>query len=99
MANGNPNPSRRRPRSPIGCVEAGYSKVVAVAVIAVLAGVVVFALSSMISDGVLTLLPYTILALLHFFGCARVLKLLGDEDKTFVTHLQPARLEWAIRFL
>ena len=62
-------------------------------------GVVVFALSSMISSRVLTLIPYTLLGLLLFFGCARVLKLFSDEDRSFVAHLLPARLDWVIRFL
>ena len=62
-------------------------------------GVVVFVLSSTVSDRVLSLLPYTALGLLLFFGCARVLKLFTDEDKTFATHLLPSRKAWVVRFL
>ena len=61
--------------------------------------VVVYALSLVVASRVLTLLPYTILGLLLFFGCARVLKLFSDEDKTFATHLLPARVQWVIRLL
>lgn len=62
-------------------------------------GVVVFALSSVVSDRILTLLPYTVVGLLLFLGCARALKLFSAEDRSFVAHLLPARLQWVIRFI
>ena len=62
-------------------------------------GVVVFALSTMISNRVLTLVPYTVVGLLLFFGCAKVLKLFSAEDRSFVAHLLPERLQWVVRML
>lgn len=61
--------------------------------------VVVFMLSSMLSARLISLLPYTIIGAVLFFGCARVLRLLSTEDKSFVTHLLPSRLEWIARLL
>lgn len=60
---------------------------------------VVFMLSSMLSARLISLLPYTILGLALFFGCARALRLLSAEDKSFVSHLLPARFEWVARLL
>ncbi|MDG7008043.1 MAG: oligosaccharide flippase family protein [Nitrososphaerota archaeon] len=62
-------------------------------------GAVVFALSSVVSNRVLTLVPYTILGVLIFFGCARVLRLFSEEDRSFVVHLLPSRMEWIVRLL
>ena len=50
---------------------------------------VVFVLSSMVSDRVLTLVPCTILGLLLFFACARALNLFSGGDRSFVAHLLP----------
>lgn len=61
--------------------------------------VIVYALSSMVSNRTLTLVPYTILGLVLFFGCARVLKLLSDEDKSFAAHLLPVSLRWVAKIL
>ena len=61
--------------------------------------VVVYGLSYAVAGRVLTLVPYTILGVLLFFGVARVLKLFSDEDKTFVTHLLPARFGWITKLL
>lgn len=61
--------------------------------------VTVYVLTLVFSSRVFTLLPYTILGLLVFFGCARALKLFSDEDRFFVANILPARLKWVIRFL
>jgi O-antigen/teichoic acid export membrane protein len=59
----------------------------------------VFALSTFVSNRILTLLPYTILGVLLYLGCARALRLLTDEDRSFVAHLLPEKLQWVVRML
>ena len=61
--------------------------------------VVVYALSLVVASRVLTLVPYTLLGLLLFFGCARVLRLFSAEDKSFAAHLLPARFGWITKLL
>ena len=61
--------------------------------------VVVYALSLVVASRVLTLVPYTLLGLLLFFGCARTLKLFNAEDRSFVAHLLPARFGWITKLL
>jgi len=46
-----------------------------------------------------TLVPCTIFGLLLFFGFARVLKLLSEEDRSFVAYLLPTRLGWVVKLL
>ena len=57
------------------------------------------ALPSITPNRVLTLLPYTVLGLMLFFGCAKLLKLFSDEDRSFVRHLLPAQLGWITRLM
>jgi O-antigen/teichoic acid export membrane protein len=60
---------------------------------------VVFALSTLVSNRILTLLPYTVLGVLLYLGCARAFKLLSDEDRSFVAHLLPEKVQWIVRML
>jgi O-antigen/teichoic acid export membrane protein len=59
----------------------------------------VLTLSTIVSDRVLSLVPYTITGVLLYLGCARALNLLNDEDKSFVAHLLPEKLHWIVRML
>lgn len=61
--------------------------------------VAVYALSALVSDRVLTLVPYTVLGALVFVGCAKVLRLLTEEDKSYLSHLIPGQLRWVLRLL
>jgi O-antigen/teichoic acid export membrane protein len=60
---------------------------------------VMYLLSVSISSRVITLLPYTMLALALFAASARVLKLLSTEDKAYLEHLLPASLTWVLKLL
>ncbi|MDG6910257.1 MAG: oligosaccharide flippase family protein [Nitrososphaerota archaeon] len=55
--------------------------------------------SVMISSRVLTIVPYTVLGLALFAVCAKALRLLNDEDKSYLGHLLPGGLQWVLRFL
>jgi O-antigen/teichoic acid export membrane protein len=59
----------------------------------------VLALSTFVSNRVLSLLPYSVIGVLLYLGCARVLKLFNDEDRSFVVHLLPESLQWVVRML
>ncbi len=61
--------------------------------------VVVYLLSAFLSDRVLSLLPYTLLGLALFVLCAKALRLLNDEDKSYLGHLLPGALQWVLRLL
>jgi O-antigen/teichoic acid export membrane protein len=60
---------------------------------------VVFLLSTFVSNRIITLVPYTLFAAALFLASARVLHLLTPEDKSFLTHILPARLSWISRLL
>lgn len=60
---------------------------------------VVYILSAFLSDRVVTLIPYTALGLGLFVLCAKALKLLNDEDKSYLGHLLPGALQWVLRLL
>jgi len=62
-------------------------------------GVIAFNLSSYVSNRIVTLLPYTVLAVAVFLLCVRWFKLLNFEDKVFLGHLLPQRLKWVLRLL
>jgi O-antigen/teichoic acid export membrane protein len=70
---------------------------------ALLASVIPAALVSFLTYGlssrVETLVPYTLLAVLLYFLCARFVGLLSPQDKSFIEHLLPARLLWILHFL
>jgi O-antigen/teichoic acid export membrane protein len=60
---------------------------------------VVHALSVLISNRVITLVPYTLVGLAIFLESARLLKLLTPEDKSYLLHLLPARAQWISRLV
>jgi O-antigen/teichoic acid export membrane protein len=66
---------------------------------AVIPAVGVYLPSVLISDRVLTLIPYTALGLALFVVCAKLLGLLSQEDKTYLSHLLPSELHWILRLL
>jgi hypothetical protein len=53
----------------------------------------VFLSSSLVSDRLITLLPYTTLGMALYFLFTKILKLLGPNDKAFLAHLLPQRLQ------
>ena len=65
---------------------------------AVVPSAAVYALTTLVSDRVLTLVPYTLLGAALFVGCAKALKLLTQEDRVYLSHLVPGQLQWVLRF-
>ena len=61
--------------------------------------VVVYALSDLVSDRVITLIPYTLLGVAIFLGAARILRLFTPDDRTYLSHLLPAGLKWVLRLI
>jgi len=59
----------------------------------------VYVPSVLISSRVLTLVPYTLLGLGIFIVCARGLKLVSAEDKTYLSHLLPGKLQRVLELL
>ena len=59
----------------------------------------VYALSELVSDRVITLVPYTLLGVAVFLGSARILRLFTPDDRTYLSHLLPARLQWVLRLI
>jgi O-antigen/teichoic acid export membrane protein len=55
--------------------------------------------SEAISSRLVTVVPYTALGLALFVLCARSLRLLSDEDKSYVAHLLPGPLRWVLRLV
>ena len=51
------------------------------------------------SSSVTTIVPYALLGLTLYLLCAKMLKLLTPEDKSYVGHMLPAGLHWVLRFL
>jgi O-antigen/teichoic acid export membrane protein len=66
---------------------------------AVIPAVGVYLPSVMISDRVLTLIPYTVLGLALFVVCAKLSRLLSQEDKSYLGHLLPSGFHWVLRLL
>jgi O-antigen/teichoic acid export membrane protein len=59
----------------------------------------VYLLSALVSDRVLTLVPYAAVGGAAFVACARGLRLLSDEDRAYLGHLLPEGLRWVSRLL
>ncbi|MDE1854298.1 MAG: oligosaccharide flippase family protein [Thaumarchaeota archaeon] len=55
--------------------------------------------SVMISNRVLTLVPYTVLGIGLYLVLAKLLKLLNDEDRLYLAHLLPVWLQWITRLI
>ena len=51
------------------------------------------------SSRVITIVPYTVIGIALFVVCARALKLLSAEDKSYLGHLLPGGLQWVLRLL
>jgi hypothetical protein len=60
---------------------------------------VVYVLSIFVSSRVMTLLPYGLVGVVLFLGCARGLKLVSAEDRTFLNQAIPPQLKWVSRLL
>jgi O-antigen/teichoic acid export membrane protein len=61
--------------------------------------VVVYALSTFVSSRVITLLPYGLIGVVLFLGCARGLRLVSGEDRAFLNQAMPSQLRWVSRLL
>ena len=59
----------------------------------------VYVPSAMVSSRLVTVVPYTALGLALFVLCAKALKLLTDEDKSYIGHLLPGALRWVLRLV
>ncbi|MDG6988652.1 MAG: oligosaccharide flippase family protein [Nitrososphaerota archaeon] len=55
--------------------------------------------SELVSSRVITIVPYAALGLVLFAACAKALKLISDEDRSFLSHLLPRGLQWVLRLL
>ncbi len=75
-------------------------KFLAKGVVASLApSIIVLFLSSQVSARVLTLVPYSIIALAVFLVSVKSMSILNDDDRRFVEHLLPAKLRWVAKHL
>jgi O-antigen/teichoic acid export membrane protein len=77
----------------------GYSFFARALVASVIPALGVLVPSALISNRVVTLLPYSLLALALYLVCVKSLKLLGPSDKAFLSHLLPERLQWVMHLL
>lgn len=59
----------------------------------------VYVPSVAISSRLVTIVPYTLLGVALFVACAKALRLLSDEDKSYVGHVLPPGLRWVLRLL
>lgn len=59
----------------------------------------VFLLSSVLSNRVISLVPYAVVGMALFFACAKALRLFNDEDRLFIAHLLPVQLQWIAEIL
>lgn len=57
----------------------------------------VYVPSLLVSGRVITIIPYTALGIAIFVACAKLLKLLSEEDKSYLSQVLPGGLKWAIR--
>jgi O-antigen/teichoic acid export membrane protein len=60
--------------------------------------VVILILSDLVSSRALTIVPYTLLGVLLFVLCLRVLRLITPEDKSFVSHFLPRKMQKLLSF-
>ena len=59
----------------------------------------VYGLSTFVANRALTLLPYSLGALVIFLLLVKALKLLSDEDRYFLSHVLPKSLQRLVRFI
>ena len=68
-------------------------------VAAVIPSLVVFTLSTFVSNRIISLVPYALLWAILFLICAKALRIFSEEDRSFIAHLTPAPLQKFIRYL
>jgi O-antigen/teichoic acid export membrane protein len=61
--------------------------------------VAVYALSNLISNRLITIVPFTLLGMALFVVCTKAFKLLTVEDKSYLGHLLPDGLQWVVRLI
>lgn len=61
--------------------------------------VLTYGLSTFVANRALTLLPYSLGALVVFLLLVKALKLLSDEDRYFLSHVLPKQLQRLVRFI
>ena len=66
---------------------------------ALIPSLVIFVLSTLISNRGITLIPYALIWAALFLACAKILRIFTDEDRSFIAHLVPSRLQKFIRYL
>ena len=71
-----------------------YAKALVASAVPALA---VYALSVVVSDSVVTLIPYTLVGVAFFLGSARLVRLVTPEDRSYLSHLLPRWLQWVSR--
>jgi O-antigen/teichoic acid export membrane protein len=73
-----------------------YAKVFAMSFIML---AVLYSLSAFVSDGLVTLIPYALIAGAILFLCVRGFGLLTEEDKRYLEHFMPSRFSRLMRSL
>jgi O-antigen/teichoic acid export membrane protein len=66
---------------------------------AVIPSLVVFTLSTFVSNRIISLVPYAVLWAILFLVCAKALRIFSEEDRSFIAHLIPSPLQKFIRYL
>lgn len=61
--------------------------------------VVILSLSQLLSDRLVTIVPYSILGLVIFLLCIKILNVIVEEDRTMLSHFLPASLHKILRYL
>ncbi len=56
-------------------------------------------LSSQVSARVLTLVPYSLIAVAVFLVSIKSMSVLKDDDRRFIEHLLPGKLRWVAKHL
>ncbi len=75
-------------------------KFLAKGVVASLApSIIVLILSSQVSARVLTLVPYSLIAVAVFLVSIKLMSVLNDDDRRFIEHLLPGKLRWVAKHL
>jgi O-antigen/teichoic acid export membrane protein len=66
---------------------------------AVVPSLAVFALSSFVSNRIISLVPYAVLWAILFLACAKALRIFSEEDRNFISHLTPAPVRKFIKYI
>jgi len=59
----------------------------------------VYLLSTYVSSRITTLVPYSLVALALFAISLKLLRVLNEDDRRFISHFLPARLQWVVRHI